>query len=129
LAYLEGTRQGDDEAILLDGQGFVTEGTVFNVGYFKDGIFVTPPLDIGILDGITRREILAVCRKLKIPTREVRFKKERVFEADEFTMMSTTKGIFPVTRVNGLAIGNGCPGPLTLRVKAAFDEHCEALLK
>lgn len=114
LAFLEAEAKGDDDAILCDNEGFVTEGTTFNVGYFKRGILVTPPLDVGILDGITRRRLLEVAREQGLETREARFPPERLREADEVFVMSTVREIFPVTRLDGKALPG--PGPLTRKL-------------
>ena len=100
----------------------VTEGTTFNVGYLRRGILATPPLDIGILDGITRRMLFRVAETLNIPVREVRFPRERLYEADEVFMCSTIKEVFPVTRVDEHRIGKGTPGTLTLKLRQAFRE-------
>ncbi len=121
LAFLESTSEGFEDAILCNADGHVTEGTTYNVGYFNRGILTTPPLDIGILAGITRAKVIEVARHLGIPVREVRFPKERMWEADEVFALSTTKDIFPVTLLNGRKIGNGRPGPLTLKVREAFQ--------
>lgn len=127
LAYLEEVDlrpdAGFDDAILCTEHGDVTEGTTFNIGYLKRGIFVTPPLDIGILDGITRRLVLKVCAELEIPVREVRFPKERLYEADEVVATSSLKEIFPVVRVDRHTIGDGRPGPLTRKMAAALKRH------
>ncbi len=123
LAFLESSEQGFEDAVLCNFDGHVTEGTTFNVGYVRDGILVTPPLDIGILDGITRREILKLARELRIPVREVRFPRERMFEADEVFALSTTKDIMPVTRLDQHRIAGGKPGPITLRLRSAFQER------
>ena len=116
LAYLEATSEDFDDAILLNADGHVTEGTTFNVGYVRRGIVATPPLDIGILDGITRRWIIEVAAELGIPVREVRFPKERLYEADEVFMTSSIREVFPVPQVDQHKIGNGSPGPITLKL-------------
>ncbi len=120
LAYLEAAREDYDDAILCNAEGHVTEGTTFNVGYIRRGILATPPLDIGILDGLTRRMLLDVAASLGVPVREVRFPKERFYEADEVFMCSTIKEIFPVTRVDNHLIAGGKPGALTLKLRRAF---------
>jgi branched-chain amino acid aminotransferase len=134
LAYLEATEPkgpqgGDggrfDDALLCNHEGFLTEGTTFNIGYIRRGILATPPLDIGILDGITRRRLIHLCGELGVPVREVRFPRERMFEADEVFMCSTIKEVFPVTRIDDKKIGNGKPGPLTLKLRQAFRESVE----
>jgi branched-chain amino acid aminotransferase len=122
LAYLEASSDGFDDAILCNHDGHVTEGTTFNVGYIRRGMIATPPLDVGILDGITRRRLFDVARELGIPMREVRFPRERMLEADEVFLLSTIKEVFPVTRLDDRKIGGGKPGPLTRKLQQAFRE-------
>ncbi|MCC7441722.1 MAG: aminotransferase class IV [Bdellovibrionales bacterium] len=127
LAYLEAVASGDaDDAILCNAQGFVTEGTTFNVGYVRRGILATPPLDSGILEGLTRRHLLRIARELGIETREVDFPKERLHEADEVFTASTLKEIYPVTRLDGRPVGNGKAGPVTRRLAKAFSAWARA---
>jgi branched-chain amino acid aminotransferase len=122
LAYLEAVDAGLEDAILCNFDGHVTEGTTFNVGYIRRGILATPPLDIGILDGITRRRLLTHARELGLSVREVRFPKERMFEADEVFLSSTIREAFPVTRLDDKRIGDGKPGPWTRKLQKAFRE-------
>ncbi len=129
LAYLESTRDGYDDALLCDAQGFITEGTTFNIFYVRRGIIATAPLDIGILDGITRRHVIDVARKLGLEVREVRYPKERLYEADEVFMTSTIKEVFPVTELDGKKIASGKPGPLTRRLAEAFSADVKNILK
>jgi branched-chain amino acid aminotransferase len=122
LAYLETTQDSPyGDAILLDRMDFVTEGTTFNLFYVKKRIVVTSPLDIGILDGITRKFTLENARNEGFETREVRFKKEHLFEADEVFLTSTTKDVFPVTAIDGKRIANGKPGKVTRLLKESFN--------
>lgn len=129
LAYLEASAEEFDDAVLCNFEGHVTEGTTFNVGYIRRGILATPPLDIGILDGITRRRLFDVCHELGLPVREVRFPKERMFEADEAFLCSTIKEIFPVTRLDDRKIGKGGPGPWTRKLQKAFRQSALGSLK
>lgn len=122
LAYLEAADAGFDDAILCNVDGHVTEGTTFNVGYIRRGILATPPLDIGILDGITRRRLITHARELGLSVREVRFPKERMLDADEAFMSSTIREAFPITRLDGNRIGDGKPGPWTRKLQKAFGE-------
>lgn len=125
LAYLEATKEGSDDALLCDSQGFLTEGTTFNIFYARRGIIATPPLDVGILDGLTRRKIIQIARDLGYEVRECRFPKERLYEADEVFMTSTIKEAFPVTQIDGKKIADGRPGRITRELRQAF--HTEAL--
>jgi branched-chain amino acid aminotransferase len=122
LGYLEATGAGYDDALFCNAEGHVTEGTVFNIGYVKNKIVVTPPLDIGILDGITRRLMLSIAREQNYDVREVRFPKERLHQADEVFLTSTTRDVFPITRVDGKKIGTGKPGPATLHLRALMQK-------
>lgn len=132
LAYLEVAAENYDDALLCNTDGHVTEGTTFNIFYYRRGILATPPLDIGILEGITRRLVLKMARDMEIPVREVRFPPERLHEADEVFITSTIKDVFPVTQVDQHLIGSrtrstgkvtpGKPGPMTLRLRESFQQ-------
>ncbi len=132
LAFLEATDAGAEDALMCDRDGFMTEGSTFNIFYVKRNIVVTPPLGVGILEGITRRKILTLARKLGLETREVRFPPSRLFEADEVFMSSTIKEAFPVTKLSQGStthkIGNGKPGPITRQLKDAFLQSLPAEL-
>ncbi|MDR3608425.1 MAG: aminotransferase class IV [Oligoflexia bacterium] len=121
LAYLEAVPAFDD-ALMLNRDGHVSEGTTFNIFYVKRGIIATPPLDIGILDGVTRRLVIQCARKLGYPVREVRFPKERLYEADEIFMSSSVKEVFPVTRIDNKRVGKGEAGPITIALEKAYAE-------
>jgi branched-chain amino acid aminotransferase len=122
LAYLTAAEAGYDDALMLDLQGFMTEGTTYNLFYVNRGIVGTSPLDIGILDGVTRRAILNLCVENSIPCREVRFPKEYLYEADEVFVSSSLKEVMPVLNLDGKKIGTGKPGPIATKLKSAFDE-------
>ncbi|MFN7683926.1 MAG: aminotransferase class IV [Oligoflexia bacterium] len=121
LAYLEAAEQGFDDALLCDFEGFVTEGTTFNIFYIRRGILCTPPLPVGILDGITRRKVIEIARELRIETRESYFLRERLYEADEVFATGTVKEVMAVTQVDSQKIGSGHPGPITQKIRSAFD--------
>ena len=129
LAYLDAVAAGYDDALLCNLDGHIAEGTTFNIAYVRRGIIATPPLDIGILDGITRKRIFQITAALQLPMREVRFPKERLYEADEVFMCSTIKEVFPITRVDGVKIGDGKPGPITRKLRASFRESALQELK
>jgi branched-chain amino acid aminotransferase len=117
LAYLEATNDGFDDALLCNSEGHITEGTTFNIFYARNGIIATPPLDIGILHGLTRHAVIETARQLGYWVREVRFSKERLYEADEVFMTSTIKEVFPVTQVDN---SHTSPGPITKKLRDAF---------
>lgn len=126
LAYLEAVDQGPfEDAILCNFDGHVTEGTTFNVGYVNRGIVAIPPLDIGILDGITRRIMIEVAQDLGIEVREVRFTPQRMLEADETFVTSSLKEIYPITQLDGKKIGSGKPGAITRKMAQAYRDYVE----
>lgn len=133
LGYLEAREAGAEDALFCDLEGFMTEGSTFNLFYVKDGIVVTSPLDVGILDGITRKITLKVAEELGLETRITRYPPSRLFEADEVFMTSTIKEVFPVTQINGKKLGKakwkGTPGPITEKLSNAFSKEVERELK
>lgn len=100
LAYLESTQRGFDDAVLLDYEGFVTEGTTFNIFYVRNGIVCTAPLDVGILNGTNRNLVILACQKNGIPIRITRYQLKHLLQADEIFVTSTLKEVYPVTQVN-----------------------------
>jgi branched-chain amino acid aminotransferase len=122
LAFLEADAENYEDALLCNSEGHVTEGTTFNIFYARRGILATPPIDIGILIGITRRHIIHLAHELKIPVREVRFSKEKLYEADEVFITSSLKEVLAVTQLDQKKIRDGAPGPLTQKLHEAFQK-------
>lgn len=91
-------RDGFDEALLLSA-GFIAEGTRSNVFWVKDGVVCTPPLDLGILAGITRRKVLELCARLGIETREQCVNVDEIFDADGIFITSSLFGVAPVGEI------------------------------
>ncbi len=119
LAFLEAEEEGFSDAILCNAEGYVTEGTTFNIFYARRGIIATPPLNIGILDGITRKKVIQIAASLDLPLREIRFTPERLYAADEVFLTSSIKEVFPITQIDDKKIGEGRPGPFTRK----FQDH------
>ena len=105
---------------MVDHHGFVTEGTTFNIFYVNRGIVATPPLKVGILEGITRKIIMNACVELGIPCREIRFPKEYLLEADEVFITGSVKEILPVSQLDKKIINKGKPGKITSILKEAL---------
>ncbi len=119
LAVREARARGAHEALMLDANGRVTEGSSSNVFAVRAGGLATPPLD-GILEGVTRRVVLDLAGQLGLPAAETPLGPEDLFAADELFLTSTTREIVPLVRLDGRAIGSGRPGPVTRRLLAAF---------
>jgi branched-chain amino acid aminotransferase len=120
LALREARAAGAHEALLLDVQGSVTEGSSSNVFAVRGGRVVTPPLAAGILEGVTRGLVLRLAGEIGVPAEETPLRPEDLEGADEVFITSTIREIVPVTRLGEHAIGSGRPGPVTARLHHAF---------
>jgi len=109
---------GFDTAILCDDSGLVTEGPGFNIFVVKDGKVLTP--GHGSLQGITRRTVLELCEQLKLDAAIGPIPRELLEQADEIFLSTTAGGVMPVSRINTTILGNDRPGPISLRIKAAY---------
>jgi branched-chain amino acid aminotransferase len=129
LAVREARAAGAYEALLLDRDGFVTEGSTSNVFAVKDGRLATPPADVGILEGVTRGLVLALARAAGIATGEARLRPADLEAADELFITSTVREIVPVTALGSRPVGGGEPGPVTRRLHALFRERAAAVAR
>ncbi len=120
LALREARKAGAAEALIVDAGGFVGEGASSNFFIIQGGRLVTPPIEAGILPGITRRLLLEVARQEGIVVALEPLRADSLGEADEAFISSTTREVLPVVRIDGAPVGAGRPGPLTLRLLAAF---------
>lgn len=120
LAMAEVHRAGAEEAIVLDAEGRVVEGTTSNVFYVKDGVLVTPPEEAGILLGITRDKVLSLARHAGVTVQEKMFFPKELASADEVFISSSIREIAPVVTVDGKPVAKGKPGPVTLKLLDAL---------
>jgi branched-chain amino acid aminotransferase len=114
-------RMGAYEAMLCGADGSVAEGSTSNVFIVARGEVRTPPLEVGILDGITRSKVLELCLKNGIRLVETRIFPDELRAADEVFITSATRGVLPVTRVDDKPVGAGVPGPVTRKLMALYD--------
>lgn len=119
LAKREAISCGYDEALLLDTNGFVAEGTGQNMFIVRNGVLMTPPLP-SVLEGITRKSIIEISQKEKIGVREVNFTRDELYIADEAFFTGTAAEVTPIREVDGRVIGNGKPGPVTRKLQKLF---------
>jgi branched-chain amino acid aminotransferase len=126
LAMQEAARRGADEGVMRNFRGELAECTTSNLFIVKGGTAFTPPLDAGLLPGITRAYLFEVGQDAGIPVREAVLRDDDLLNADEAFFTSTTRGVMPATRVDGHVIGTGTPGPVTRALRQAYDRKALA---
>jgi len=119
LAKKEALSCGYDEALLLDTEGYVSEGSGENIFIVRNGVLKTTPLTT-ILQGITRDSIKQIAQKEGIHVIEERFTRDEVYIADEAFFTGTAAEVTPIRQVDGRIIGNGKPGEITTNFQSAF---------
>lgn len=120
LAKREAKAAGYDEAIMLDVNGYVSEGSGENLFIVKKGRLCTPPLSASILAGITRDTILTLAREEGIPVSEEVLTRDQLYLADEAFFTGTAAEVTPVREVDDRKIGDGAVGPVTKRLQARY---------
>jgi branched-chain amino acid aminotransferase len=119
LAKREALKDGYDEAMLLDTDGYVAEGSGENVFIVRNGLIKTPPLT-SILEGITRDTIIQLAAERGMRLVEERFTRDELYIADEAFFSGTAAEITPIREVDNRRIGAGKPGPITKELQSAF---------
>lgn len=121
-AKIEANLAGVPEAIMLNHEGYVAEATGDNIFLVKNGVLITPPTHLGLLEGITRNAVMDLAREKGIPVEEKVFTMHDVYIADECFLTGTAAEVIPTVQVDGRPVGNGKPGPMTWELIAAFRE-------
>lgn len=119
LAKQEAKADGYDEAILLDAEGYVSEGTGENIFLVRKGKIKTTPLT-SILEGITRDSVIDLAREQGLAVTEERFTRDEMYIADEVFVTGTAAELTPVREIDNRRIGTGKPGPITLALQKRF---------
>lgn len=127
LAAQEAIRRGAFEGLMHNHNGELSEGSSTNIFIVRNGTVLTPPLDAGLLSGITRGLVLELGPALGIPVRGTALADRDLFGADEAFVTSTTRELVPVVRVDDRTIGAGVPGPITKRLLEAYREKVREL--
>ena len=122
LAKIEGLQAGCIEALMLNHKGEVAECTGDNIFLVRDGVLYTPPLDAGILAGITRQAVIELAEAAAIQVKQVPLTKHDVYVADECFLTGTAAEVIAVVKIDSRSIGAGKPGPMTLDLKKRFHE-------
>ena len=120
LVKLEATQAGVEEALMLNDQGYVTEGSADNIFIVKNGVIYTPPVYLGALEGITRNAIIDVARSKGLEVKESPFTRHDVYVADEVFLTGTAVEVIAVIDVDGRKISDGKPGEVTKQLLVEF---------
>lgn len=125
LVKIYANQAGVSEALMLNAQGYVAEGSGDNIFIIKNGIIYTPPSYLGALEGITRNAIIEIAEKLGYVVKEQPFTVHDVYVADEVFLTGTAAEVIAVVNVDGRVIGEGVPGKITKELLAHFRELVE----
>tara|TARA_R110002074_G_scaffold45716_1_gene118168 strand:- start:312 stop:1028 length:717 start_codon:yes stop_codon:yes gene_type:complete len=127
LALNEAIASGCEEALLLDNEGYVAEGSGENIFIMRNGVLHTPELT-SCLEGITRQTILDFAADLNIPVKERRITRDEVYVADEAFFTGTAAEVLPIRELDGRAIGAGKRGPVTEKLQAMYFDAVKGKL-
>ncbi len=121
LARVEALKDGYDEAIMLNYNGKVSEGSAENIFLVNNGKIFTPPLNAGILNGITRDSVIKIAKADEISVTETNIDREDLYVSDEIFMTGTAAEVKSVTEIDNITIGDGKPGKITRKLQKAFS--------
>jgi branched-chain amino acid aminotransferase len=122
LAKIEGLKAGCIEALMLNHKGEVAECTGDNIFLVRDRVLQTPPLDAGILEGVTRDAVIELARTASIAVQEMSLTRHDVYIADECFLTGSAAEIIPVVKIDNRSIGAGKPGPITRDLMQRFHK-------
>ncbi len=129
FAKAEGDRKGCYEAILLGPRGEIAELSTSSFFCVLKGVVVTPPIDTGILPGITRQVLLREMKRHRIPFREAEVFPKDVEKMSEAFLCSSVRGPVPIARIDGKKVGTGKPGSIFARLRDLYQDACERELR
>ena len=123
LIKTDAIRAGFDEALVLDQNGHISEGTAMNVFMVRDGVLITPPVYDNILEGITRRTVLELARnELGLTIAERSIDRTEAFICDEMFLTGTAAQVTVISKVDHRPVGNGKIGPITTQLRDLYNQ-------
>ena len=129
IAKMEAKASGFNEGIMVNTDGFVTEGTVSNIFMIKEGSLFTPAKEVGLLPGVTRQAVLEIAEAKGLKTREAKITVNELLMAEEAFLTNALIEILPLVGVDERPLGKGIPGPLTQELMSAYKELVKEELK
>ncbi len=128
LAAQEAFRHGAFDAVMRNYRGEIAECSIANLFVVKAGTLFTPPIDAGLLVGITRGFVFELCAEAGIPVEQKVLHDADLFEADESFLTSSTQEVVPIVQVDDRALGDGAPGPVTRRLLHAYRARVREII-
>jgi branched-chain amino acid aminotransferase len=126
----DAVRSGFDEALVLNQDGHISEGSAENFFMVRDGVLITPPITDNILEGITRRSVIELARnELNLEVRERSIDRTEVYISDELFLTGTAAQVTAITRVDHRQIADGKMGPLTAKLRELYSDAVRGKLK
>ena len=122
LAKIEGKQAGAEEVLMLNAEGYVVECSGDNIFWIKNETLVTPPVHMGILEGVTRNSVIDLAREAGMRVEERVFTRHDLYIADECFLTGTAAEVIPVVKIDRRSIGDGQPGKITQRLITAFRQ-------
>ena len=126
LAKIEGKQSGAVEVLMLNADGYVAECSGDNIFWIKNEVLVTPPVHMGILEGVTRNSVIDLARDAGMRVEERVFTRHDLYIADECFLTGTAAEVIPVVKIDRRAIGNGHPGKVTEKLIVAFRQFAHS---
>jgi branched-chain amino acid aminotransferase len=127
LALMEARKNKALEAVMLNENGLVTEGTTSNIFLVREGVISTPSLDCGLLAGVTRGLVIQAARRAKFQVNEAHLTPRDLFDADEVFITSTARDVVPISNIDERRLGP-CPGPVTQRISELYRDEVRSHL-
>lgn len=129
LAMQEAIRAGAQEALMRNHRGEISECAQSNFFLVAGGEALTPSLEAGLLEGVTRNFLIEIGKDIGVPVRDTVLQDDDLATADEMFITSTTREVLPVTSIDKRLVGSGAPGPVTLTLAAAFRRRADELTR
>jgi len=126
IALMQAADAGAIEGLMLNPEGWLTEGTTSNFWIVSAGVLKTPAIECGLLPGITRALLIEIAKSDSIPLEETRISADQLMAADEAFLTSTTRGVMPVRQIGEKEVGTGKVGPIARRLQGLLDERLVA---
>ena len=126
LAKIEGKQAGAEEVLMLNAEGYVVECSGDNIFWIKNETLVTPPVHMGILEGVTRNSVIDLARDAGMQVEERVFTRHDLYIADECFLTGTAAEVIPVVKIDRRTIGDGQPGKITQRLISAFRQYANS---